>query len=196
MNATDKLLSQLGKCANAQPMFLNFFMPKDTNDIGEILLRNLKAGTFQHQFILFEFEHNEFPNYLDIAVNDKFTLFMPSVGELWNGKEPLVCEPISRETFKRHLIDMLCGGEIYTKPNQSTSLDNANQMIDDFFDEFTRKDTHWKVSWVKPDFLYTVEQACDSGHIYQGYFENFGRDMAMAIQADNQIYLLLVNGYA
>ncbi|WP_066805355.1 hypothetical protein [Moraxella oblonga] len=186
-----KLLNALSQTANAQVMLLTFCVPIDTDDVSEILLRNLQAGTFQHEFILQDLE-NEFPNYSDIAINGDCAVFVPMASKLWNGKQDLECQEISKNTFKEHLMDLLCGGQIY-KTKRPLVKSTANQMIDEWFDRLNEQ--AWQAFWIKPDFLYTTQQAKDSGHIFMGYFENFGRDVSIAIKTKEAIYLLLVNGY-
>lgn len=186
-----KLLNALSQTANAQVMLLTFCVPIDTNDVSEILLRNLQARTFQHEFILQDLE-NEFPNYSDIAINGDCAVFVPMVSKLWNGKQDLECQEISKNTLKEHLMDLLCGGQIY-KIKRPLVKSTANQMIDEWFDRLNEQ--AWQVFWIKPDFLYTTKQAKDSGYIYMGYFENFGCDVAIAIKTQENVYLLLLNGY-
>lgn len=186
-----KLLNALSQTANAQVMLLTFCVPIDTNDVSEILLRNLQAGTFQHEFILQDLE-NEFPNYSNIAINGDCAVFVPMASKLWNGKQDLECQEISKNTLKEHLMDLLCGGQIY-KIKRPLVKSTANQMIDEWFDRLNEQ--AWQAFWIKPDFLYTTKQAKDSGHIVMGYFKNFGCDVAIAIKTQENVYLLLLNGY-
>lgn len=187
-----KLLNALSQTANAQAMLLTFCVPIDTNDVSEILLRNLQAGTFQHEFILQDLE-NEFPNYSNIAISGDCAVFVPMVSKLWNGKQSLEYQEISKNAFKEHLMDLLCGGQIYTKTTRPLAQSTANKIINEWFGGLNEQE--WQVFWIKPDFLYTTQQAKDSGYIVMGYFENFGRDVSIAIKTKEAIYLLLVNGY-
>lgn len=193
-NAFNELIQALTKSANANSMLVCLHMIKGEVDIGKNILRHLKAGSFQHEVILEDFKRGYY-NYVERCFTENNILCLPRAGLLYNGIDVLDYQEISRNDFKMHLIDLMCIGNIYNQPYHRISKQTVHLLIDELFVQITLVHSDWTVYLFKPNFLYTVSDAEDLGYTVQGYFEDFGRDLAIAIQIEEWIYVLLVNGY-
>lgn len=193
-HAFNNLIQSLNKATNADSMLISLNRIKGISDVTETILRHLKAGTFQHEMILEDFNRCYY-NYIDRGFAENNTLYLPKAGLLYNGVDILEYQVISKHDFKTHLIDLMCIGNIYNQPYHRISKQTAHQLIDELFAQITLVHSDWTVYLFKPNFLYTVSDAEDLGYTVQGYFEDWGRDLAIAIQIEEWIYVLLVNGY-
>lgn len=194
--AFDELLTVLEKTANANPMLLDFAIPIDTDDVGEILLRHLQAGTFDTAMRVQDLERG-YGDYHHFVLSPVVGMVaVPKAGKLYNGKARLDCQAITQATLQAHLLDMMCGGEIYRRSVNPVDKVLAEKLILDCLAVFDEQSQNWQAHLIKPDFLHHVNECADLGWVNLGFFEGFGRDMAIAIKTDDVIYVLLVNGYA
>ena len=133
-----------------------------------------------------------------IPKSTELPFFITRPGNTWSGKEEIEYQLVPEELVKEHIVDLLSGESVhYSKSRSGTqlSLTEANSIVSDVLEMLTTKDKNWKAFLTKPDFLNQVDDYFDSGYIVQGYFEGCGRDMAMVFLVDNQVSLLLTNGY-
>ena len=98
---------------------------------------------------------------------------------------------------KEVLIDLLTGDQKYfSKSHLGTQIDfkKANQLVNNFFKSLDENGT-WETYNIKPDFLNQVDNYYNTNSIQLGYFEYNKRDLALAIKYEDEVNILLTNGY-
>lgn len=204
---TDVLLDGLDKSVNSNTVLLYFEIPSiETFDIKRFLTTQLKTGYFHFMLLLNHvergwenFTHNCFP----LNWKDNFLMF-PLPGTSWNGNENLLIEELAEHKASEYIIDLLTGGgHFFTRSALGTPFDTsrANRILGDFIEQF--KKHKYSFYRIEPDFLWLADDRfnADNDLTRLGYFENAGRDFALAIFTNDEegagagLRVLLVNGY-
>lgn len=74
--------------------------------------------------------------------------------------------------------------------------EKATLVLDEFLDNIKKDDHNWAAYNIKPNFLHIVDDTLEKDSTILPYFEGKGRDLALGFKIDDQIHLLLTNGYA
>lgn len=195
-----KLLDKLDLAANSNSFWIDLGLPSGKMELNEVLVQHLRTGNFHFELVKQDINRG-WNNYSETVFpkDQEQAILIQRPGNTWNGKEDISFEEISKATLSDRLTDLLTGkSKYYRKSNLGTQLKDqeARVLISDFLKMLSTADKNWKAFLIRPDFLNEVDDYYTSGYIKLGYFENCGRDMALAFLVDESLYILLTNGYA
>lgn len=199
MNEAKSLVEHLDCSANSNSYWITLETSSDSNQLANNLLNHLKTGSFHFELVKEDLRRGYY-DYSEIIMINEFSapIVLPKPGNVWNGNENLALEPISVETVKQLLFELLTGtGDNFTKSILGTPLSEqkANELINNLLKVLGNKED-WTVYHLKPNFLTTTEESDKSNGTNLAYFENVGRDLALAIKYKEEVHILLVNGYS
>jgi len=195
-----KLLDQLDTAVNSNSFWVELEIPSGEFELSKILIQHLKTGNFHFELVK-EDINRDWNHYSEMVFpkNYEQPVLIQRSGNTWNGREDINYVEISKDILTEHLIDILTGGtKHYSKSSLGAQLKDkeAKSLTFEVLEMLSAVDKKWKAFLISPDFLNQVDDYYNSGHIQLGYFENCGRDMAIAFLADEQLYILLTNGYS
>ena len=195
-----KLLDKLDAAANSNSFWIELGVPNEKFELNKVLVHHLKTGNFHFELVKQDITR-EWNNYSEIVFpkNSDQAVLIQRPGNTWNGNEEIKIEAIPKKMIAEHLTDILTGQQkYYSKSSLGTQLsfEEANSITSELLSMLSTTDKIWKGFLIKPDFLNPVDEYFESGYIKLGYFENCGRDMAMAFLVNKHLYLLLTNGYS
>ena len=196
----NRFLDKLDSVVNSNSFWLELGVPSGKFKLNEILVQHLRTGNFHFELVKQDINRN-WNHYSEMVFpkNSEQPVLIQRPGSTWNGREEIRFEEISQVILSEHLFDILTGKtKYYTKSTLGTQLNDneADSLNSELLKMLSNTDPNWKAFLVKPDFLNQVDDYYDSGYIRLGYFENCGRDMAVAFLIDEQLYILLTNGYS
>ena len=162
------------------------------------IIQHLRTGSFHFELVK-EDLHRGFNDYSEMIFPKGFDTptFLQKPGNVWNGVEELRIDKIDKSLAKEVLIDLLTGDQKYfSKSHLGTQIDfkKANQLVNNFFKSLDENGT-WETYNIKPDFLNQVDNYYNTNFIQLGYFEYNKRDLALAIKYEDEVNILLANGY-
>ncbi|MFK8046537.1 MAG: hypothetical protein AB8B72_13655 [Crocinitomicaceae bacterium] len=195
----DTLLDALDTAVNSNSFWITLPVNEDKNMLEKDIIQHLKTGSFHFELVkddirrgLYQYSELIFPK----GIVSPTVLQTP--GNVWNEKENLTMKLITREMTTEFLIDLLTGSEKYfSKSHLGTqyNYDDATNLAYDFL-EALNENGKWEAYNIKPDFLNQIDDFYNTNYIQLGYFENCGRDLALGIVYEDEINILLVNGYS
>ena len=196
----NNLLDKLDRSVNSNSFWIELGIPKGEFELEKILLQHLKTGNFHFELVKQDV-NREWEHYSEIVFSKQATqpTLIQCPGNTWNGIENIDYKEISKDYLSEHLIDILTGEEkFYSKSGLGTQLKNneAKKIVNNLLKILSVEDASWKAFLIKPNFLNSVDDYFDSGSIKLGYFENCGRDMALGFLINDELNVLLTNGYA
>ena len=195
-----KLLDKLDTAANSNSFWIELGIPAGELELGKVLVQHLRTGNFHFELVKQDI-NRDWNNYSEMVFprNYEQPVLIQRPGNTWNGNEEIKFKEISKTIITEHLIDILTGQtKHYSKSSLGTQLKEevAKTLTSELISMLSTVDKNWKGFLITPDFLNQVDEYYDSGYIKLGYFENCGRDMAIVFLVDEQLYLLLTNGYS
>ena len=195
-----KLLDKLDSAVNSNSFWIELEVPSSGFELDQVLVQHLKTGNFHFELVKQDINRGWY-HYSEMVLpkHSKQPVLIQRPGNTWNGKEEIKYEEISKSTVADHLMDILTGKtRYYSRSSLGTPLSEqeANLLISELVEMLSSIDKNWKAFLITPDFLNQVDSYYDSNYIQLGYFENCGRDMTIAFLVDEQLYILLTNGYA
>lgn len=194
----DILLEALDKSANSNSYWITLPISEDKNLLSHDIVQHLRTGSFHFQLVKEDIQRG-FNDYSEILFAKGFDtpIFLPKPGNVWNGNEQLTINPISKQETNCILHDLLTGEQkLFSKNPHGTQFNNADAqiLIQEFFKSLDQKG-NWKAYNLKTNFLNKIDDYYNSNYIQLGYFENCKRDLALGIKYDDEINILLTNGY-
>lgn len=194
----DTLLEALDNAANSNSYWISLGISEETGKLSNDIVQHLKTGSFHFELVKEDLQRG-FNDYSEMVFAKGFDhpTFIQKPGNVWNGKEELTIQLISKDEAKNQLLDLLTGGQkIFSRSALGTQLtpEAAKSLIHDFFRALDENGT-WEVHNITPDFLNQIDDYYNSNYIQLGYFENCQRDLALGIKYENEINILLTNGY-
>lgn len=195
-----KLLDKLDIAVNSNSFWIELGVPAGEFELEEVLVQHLRTGNFHFELVKQDI-NRDWNHYTDLVFpkNYEKPVLIQKPGNTWNGNEKIKLDKISQTTITDHLVDILTGKtKYYSKSSLGTQLkeDEAKNLILELIIMLSSVDKNWRGFLIKPDFLNLVDEYYNSGYIQLGYFENCGRDMAIAFLVDEQLHILLTNGYS
>jgi len=195
-----KLLDKLDSAVNSNSFWIELGVPSGAFELDQVLVQHLRAGNFHFELVKQDINRGWY-HYSEMVLpkHSEQPVFIQRPGNIWNGTEEIKFEEVSKITLIDHLIDLLTGKtKYYSKSSLGTPLNDeeANALVSELLEMLSAADQNWRAFLITPDFLNQVADDYDSGYIQIGYFENCGRDMAMAFLVDEHLYILLTNGYS
>lgn len=195
-----KLLDKLDIAVNSNSFWIGLGLPAGEFELGNVLAQHLRTGNFHFELVKQDIDR-DWNHYSEMVFpkNYEQPVLIQKPGNTWNGNEEISVEEVSKTILAEHLEDILTGQtKYYSKSSLGTQLsaEEAKSLTSELFDMLSVADKNWKGFLITPDFLNQVEDYYNSGYIQLGYFENCGRDMAIAFVVDEQLYVLLTNGYS
>ncbi len=196
----DKLLDKLDTSVNSNSFWIELEVPTSRFELGQVLVQHLRAGSFHFELVKQDI-NRDWNHYSEMVFPKQYEqpVLIQRPGNTWSGNEAIKFEEIPKTIITEHLIDILTGQtKHYSKSFSGTQLKEkeASLLISELINMLSTTDKNWKGFLITPDFLNQVDEYYDSGCIKLGYFENCGRDMAIAFLADKRLYILLTNGYS
>ncbi|WP_434353841.1 hypothetical protein VH441_02095 [Psychrobacter sp. HD31] len=195
----DILLETLDTTLNSNSFWITLDLTENEEQVETEIIQHLRTGSFHFELVK-EDLRREFNDYSEIifpkASNTPIVLQKP--GNLWNGVEQLTIDEIGKSLARDMLIDLLTGKQdFFSASTLGTQINTnkANELIANLFEILDEKGD-WKAYNIEPDFLYQVESYNNTNPHLPGYFENDGRDLALAIKYDAEVHILLTCGYS
>lgn len=195
----DILLETLDKTLNSNSLWITLNLTEDKEQLETDIIRHLRTGSFHFELVKEDLNRG-FNDYSEMIYpenyNTPFVLQKP--GNLWNGVEQLTINEIETSLARDMLIDLLIGGQnFFSVSTLGTQINTkkANELVANLFTVLNEKG-NWKAFNIEPDFLYQVEDHNNTNPHLPGYFENDGRDLALAIKYDEEVHILLTCGYS
>jgi hypothetical protein len=194
----DILLEGLDKTANSNSYWITLSIKEEKGHLKTDIVQHLRTGSFHFELVK-EDLHRGFNDYSEMIFPKGFAspTFLQKPGNVWNGVEELTIDKIDKSLAKEMIIDLLTGEQKYfSRSHLGThiNLKMANELVDKFFKSLDENGT-WESYNIKPDFLNQVDDYYNTNYIQLGYFENNKRDFALAIKYEDEVNVLLTNGY-
>ncbi len=199
----NKLLDELDTVVNSNTFWITLDILEDEEfDITRTLIQHLKTGSFHYEIVKQDVERG-WTHYSQLIFSDlqepPIPVLLQRPGNIWNGNTGFTIKQPTKVQVIELLTDILIGGKKVFSSTHSTvktlPKDEAEKLATDLIDMLDIMDENWQAYNIKPDFLNTVGEDERSGYTVLGYFENGGRDLALAFKADDELHLLLTNGY-
>ncbi len=194
----DILLETLDKTANSNSYWITLNISEDKEQLKTDIIQHLRTGSFHFELVkedlyrgFNDFSEMIFPKGFDTPT------FLQKPGNVWNGIEKLTIDEIDKFLAREMIIDLLTGEQKYFSRSHlgtQINLNKANELVDNFFKSLDENGA-WKIYNIKPNFLNQVDDYYNSNFIQLGYFENNKRDIALAIRYEDEVNILLTNGY-
>jgi len=196
--AVDILLESLDESVNSSSYWITLGVSEGKSKLKADLLQHLETGSFHFELVKEDIGRG-FYDYSEMVFAKGFDSpsFLPKPGNVWNGTSDLKIEALSKQKSFELLLDLLTGGQDYfSKSSLGKQFDEekGKQIIDDFFKALD-ENGEWKVFNIQPDFLNQMDEYYSTNYIQLGYFENCKRDLALAIMYEDEVNILLTNGY-
>ena len=194
----DILLEALDRTANSNSYWITLGITEENEQLETDIIQHLRTGSFHFELVK-EDLHRGFNDYSEMIFPKGFDTptFLQKPGNVWNGVEELRIDKIDKSLAKEVLIDLLTGDQKYfSKSHLGTQIDfkKANQLVNNFFKSLDENGT-WETYNIKPDFLNQADNYHNTNFIQLGYFEYNKRDLALAIKYEDEVNILLANGY-
>jgi hypothetical protein len=202
MEDRDSLFAKIDKAINSTTYLLQFSITNPVDfDVERFLLQQLRTGCFHYELVVQDLERG-IQNYSTIvlypAPAERLPVFIPRPGNVWNGKLSLTSEKISLHTAKELLSDLLSGSQRYFSvsalcaPLEPTE---AEEVIGGLLGLVKRNAREAEIYNIEPAFLRTIREYYESEMTLPGYFQEGGRDLALAFKTEDELSILLTNGY-
>ncbi|WP_070138509.1 hypothetical protein [Crocinitomix algicola] len=194
----DILLEALDKTTNSNSYWITLGITEEKEQLETDIIQHLRTGCFHFELVK-EDLHRGFNDYSEMIFPKGFdtSTFLQKPGNVWNGAEELTIDKIDKSLVKEIIIDLLTGEEkCFSRSHLGTQIKfkKANQLVNNFFKALDENGT-WEAYNIKPDFLNQVDDYYNTNFIQLGYFENNKRDLALAIKYEDEVNILLTNGY-
>lgn len=196
----NNILDKLDKSANSNTFWLPFSISNDKEfELQEYLIKQLRTGRFHFEVVKQDIERG-WNNYSEMVFPKNFDTpaFVQVPGNVWNGKDKIEYEELTKESAKDFIIDLLTGEEKHFSKSllgKQIKPKEAQEVVGVFFSEIEEWFKNLRIYNLKPDFLNKINNYYESDYIQLGYFENAGRDLALAFKSDHDLSILLTNGY-
>lgn len=194
----DILLEALDNSANSNSYWITLDIDEDKNRFSDNIIQHLKTGSFHFELVK-EDLHRGFFDYSEMVFAKGFDTpnFLQKPGNVWNGTEKLTIESITKKKARELIFDLLTGEQKYfSKSHLGTQLDKkkAELLLNNFFKALD-ENGDWTAYNIKTDFLNQIDDYYNTNFIQLGYFENDNRDLALGIKYNDELNILLTNGY-
>ena len=198
-NIINELLDSLDKTVNSNAFFIELGIPDGEHEINNIMVQHLRTGNFHYELVKQDI-YRGWNHYAEMVFpkQGNIVCMIPRPGNTWNGNENIRYKKISHVYLIELLHDLLTGGRKHFSVGSYEKIKSEKdfqKLIDEFLKELDNEDESWEAFRLDPNFLNQVDDYYSSGYIKLGYFENCGRDLALAFRTEEKIYVLLTNGY-
>lgn len=198
-HSQEQFLLALNNSCNSNTLWLNFGeIPEHLEHLQDVLLLLLKTGKFQHEMRIQDMLMG-YDNFNEYYTRNNTLVMVAKSGQIWNGQEHFTYQELNHDEVREHWFDALTAqGKLYYPSTLGTALpkQDAEILINQAFTDFNKADSAWKCFLIEPNFLYNIEEEIDSMYSCLGYFEQCGRDVAMAFIFERELCILLMNGYS
>ncbi len=188
------LIQYINQSTNANTMFVSFDRGSQKDFVlQDFLLKQLKSGMFHYAMQKADLELG-YEWYMERIIDHWFWGQLTIVHKPWNtrnGNEDLLIEKISEAEALTILLDIM-----HNKKSARWKNININDATDAIKSFLSYNQSESKCFYrVEPNFLYTCDDMVASGYTVLWYFEDQWNNLVLAIQTDESVDILLINGY-
>ena len=199
-NEISILLNSIDISANSNTYWITLPIGENNKNlsINNVLFQYLKSGNFHYELVKEDIERG-FNDYSELVFPKGFEnpILIQKPGNVWSGIRKIKMKEITKIEVSELLNDLLTGNEKhFSKSHLGNQFSNieATEIVDNFINALN-KNGSWVSYDIETNFLNQMDDYYNTNFIQLGYFENAKRDLALGIKFEDEINILLVNGY-